>query len=312
MPEHKAVAESIANNRNRYGAPNENRGKWLRSEARPAQRADVLYFVGCNSSFKQQELAQASARLLVASGTEFMILGEQEWCCGNPLYAVGLADQAKEVAEHNLKAIQESGAKTVVASCAECYQTLKVTYPKLLGKSTPDLGFEVMHLADLLDQQLQQGKLKFTTPVNMRITYQDPCHLGRLSEPWTHWEGKRGKFGIFDPPKPRRKGTYGSYDAARNLLNAVPGLQVEEMERRKDQAWCCGAGGGVRDAFKDFALWTAQERIEEAKQTTGAEAIVCACPYCRENLGDAIGVGEERMKSCDITEILLQAIGAEK
>ena len=311
MPEHKAVAENIANNRNRYGAPNDNRGKWLRSEARPAQKADVLYFVGCNSSFKQQELSQASARLLTASGTEFMILGEQEWCCGNPLYAVGLVDQAREVAEHNLKAIQESGAKTVIASCAECYQTLKVIYPKIMGKSTSDLGFEVLHFTEYMDKQLQGGKLKFNTPVNMRVTYQDPCRLGRMSEPWTHWEGKRGKYGIFDPPKPRRKGTNGSYDPARNILNAIPGLQVEEMERRKDQAWCCGAGGGVRDAFKDFALWTAQERIEEAEQTTGAEAIISACPYCKENFDDAIRAGKEKIQTYDIAEIMLQATGGQ-
>jgi len=311
MPEHKAVAENIANNRNRYGAPNDNRGKWLRSDARPVQKADVLYFVGCNSSFKQQQIAQATAKLLNASGTEFMILGEQEWCCGNQLYNVGLVDQAREMAEHNLKAIEESGAKTVVASCAECYQTLKVIYPKLMGKSTTDLGFEVLHITEHLDQQLQNGKLKFTAPVNMRVTYQDPCRLGRMSEPWTHWEGKRGKYGIFDPPKPRRKGTYGAYDPARNLLNAIPGLQVEEMERRKDQAWCCGASGGVRDAFKELALWSARERIEEAKEVTGAEAIISACPYCKENFTEVIAADKERLQTLDITEIMLQAISPE-
>lgn len=311
MPEHKTVAENIANNRNRYGSPNDNRGKWLTSEGRPAQKADVLYFVGCNSSFKQQQIAQATAKLFNAAGAEFMVLGEQEWCCGNPLYAVGLVDQAREVAEHNLKAIQESGAKTVVASCAECFQTLKVIYPKLMGKSTTDLGFEVLHFTEYMDKQIQEGKLKFDTPVNMRVTYQDPCRLGRMSEPWTHWEGKRGKFGIFDPPKPRRKGTNGAYDPARNILNAIPGLQVEEMERRKDQAWCCGAGGGVKDAFNDFALWSAQERIDEAKEITGAEAIISACPYCKENFNDAINAGEEKMQTFDIAEIMLQATGGQ-
>lgn len=307
MPEHKTVAENIASNRNRYGSPNDSRGKWLSSEARPVQQADILYFVGCNSSFKQQQLAQATAKMLKTAGTEFMVLGEQEWCCGNPLYSVGLVDQAREMAEHNLKSIQDSGAKTVIASCAECFQTLKVIYPKLMGKSTGDLGFEVLHFTEYMDKQIQDGKLKFDTPVNMRVTYQDPCRLGRMSEPWTHWEGKRGKFGIFDPPKPRRKGTCGAYDPARNILNAIPGLQVEEMERRKDQAWCCGAGGGVKDAYSDFALWSAQERIYEAKEITGAEAIISACPYCKENFNDAIKAGEEKIQTCDIAEIMLQA-----
>ncbi len=312
MPEHKAVADNISRNKNRYGSPNKNRTKWIPPDAQPVEKADVLYFVGCNSSFKQQRIAQATARLFKATGTRFMILGENEWCCGNPLYNVGLVDQAREMAEHNLKAIRDSGAKTVVASCAECYQTLKVIYPKIMGKSTADLGFEVLHLTEYMDKQLQEGKLKFTTPVNMRVTYQDPCRLGRMSEPWTHWEGKRGKYGIFDPPKPRRKGTNGVYDPPRNLLNAIPGLQFEEMERRKDQAWCCGAGGGVKDAFNDFALWTAQERIEEASETTGAEAIISACPYCKENFDDAIRANNEQMQTYDIAEIMLKAIGGQR
>ena len=81
------------------------------------------------------------------------------------------------------------------------------------------------------------------------------------------------------------------------------------MERRKDQAWCCGAGGGVKDAFNDFALWTAQERITEAQETTGAEAIISACPYCKENFSDAIKAGDEKMQTYDIAEIMLLALG---
>ncbi len=309
MPEHRAIADNISKNRNRYGSPNENRAKWLPSDIKPAEKADVLYFVGCNSSFKQQQLSRSTARLLQATGTDFMVLGEEEWCCGNPLYSAGLVDQAGEVARHNLDAIEKSGAKTVIASCAECFHTLKVIYPKLMGKSTSDLGFEVLHLTEYMERQLQEGNLKFTTPVNMKVTYQDPCRLGRMSEPWTHWEGIRGKYGIFDPPKPRRKGTNGIYDAPRNILNAVAGLELNEMERKKDQAWCCGAGGGVRDAFRDFALWTARERLDEAAETAGAEAVITACPYCRENFDDAIRGSNEPIQTFDIAEIMLQATG---
>ncbi|MBM3132099.1 MAG: (Fe-S)-binding protein, partial [Chloroflexi bacterium] len=128
-------------------------------------------------------------------------------------------------------------------------------------------------------------------------------------EPWEHWEGRRGKYGIFDPPKKRRKGTFGAYDPARNLLKAIPGLQLEEMERRKDQAWCCGASGGVRDAFKEFALWTARERLAEARGTTGAQAIISACPYCKENFAEAIKSDGDPLQTYDIAEIMLRAIG---
>lgn len=308
LSEHRGIAEKVRSNRNRYGAPNENRGKWLTSQARPAQTADTLYFVGCNSSFRQQQLAQSAARLLAAAGIDYMVLGQEEWCCGNPMYTVGLVDEAREMAEHNVRSIRESGVARVVTGCAECYQTLKVTYPKLMGISTTDLGFEVVHITEALDEKLSTGELRFESPVNLRVTYQDPCRLGRMSEPWEHWEGKRGKYGIFDPPKKRRKGTYGSYDAARNLLAAVRGLQFEEMERRKDQAWCCGAGGGVRDAFRELALWSAGERIAEAQQAAGAEAIVSACPYCKENFAEAVGQQGVRMQVIDITELMVQAL----
>lgn len=308
LPAHRRIAGKIADSHNRYGAPNADRLRWLPEGIEPVKHAGVLYFVGCHSSFRQQKLARATARLLAATGTDFMLLGPEEWCCGNPLYTVGLVDEARRTAEHNLQAIRASGAQTVIASCAECYQTLKVTYPRLFGLSTRDLGFEVRHITEFMDRELQEGKLTFTRSVPMRVTYQDPCRLGRMSEPWEHWEGRRGKYGVFDPPKKRRRGTFGAYDPARNLLKAIPGLELEEMERRKDQAWCCGAGGGVREAFRDFALWTAQERLAEATETTGAEAIVTACPYCRENFAEAIRSGDYPLRTMDIVEIMLQAM----
>lgn len=308
LPAHRRIAGKIAESHNRYGASNADRSRWLREGMAPAKKADVLYFVGCNSSFRQQKLARAAVRLLTATGTDFMLLGPEEWCCGNPLYAVGLVNDARRTAEHNLHAIRASGARTVIASCAECYQTLKVTYPRLFGFSTDDLGFEVLHITEFMDRRLQEGRLRFTHPVEMHVTYQDPCRLGRMSEPWEHWEGRRGKYGVFDPPKKRRKGTFGSYDPARNLLKAVPALELEEMERRKDQAWCCGAGGGVREAFRDFALWTARERLAEALETTGAETIITACPYCRENFAEAIKSGDYPLQTFDIVEIMAKAI----
>ena len=307
MPAHKKVAENIAKSHNRYGSSHENRLKWLAEDIKPATKADVCYFTGCASSYTATELAQATARILQATATEFMLMGSEEWCCGHPLYVTGQVDAFVKQMEHNLEALKKSGASTVLVNCAECYKTWKVDYPKVLGKSTADMGFKVMHIVEYVDQLLKDGKLKFNNPVELKLTYHDSCNLGRLSEPWIHWEGKRVKYGCLEPPKEYRRGTYGIYQPPRDILSAIPGVELVEMYRMRENTWCCGAGGGVRDANKDFALWTAQDRLEEAKEV-GAEAIVSACPYCRENFSEAIRKGKEKLKAYDITELIARAM----
>ena len=306
FPLHKAIAQRVKEVGNRYGIPNTKRLSWLRKGVAPVQKADILYFAGCNASFSQTELALSSLKILQASRIPFMLLSD-EWCCGQPLLNTGQEDAARQVVEHNLKAIEASGASTVITSCAECYQTLKVKYPRLLDIRTEDISFKVYHIAEYANQLVKAGTLKLTKQANIRVTYHDPCHLGRLSEPWKPWHGVFGKFGIPNPPREIRRGTYGVYEPPRELLRSIPGIELSEMERAKDQAWCCGAGGSVRDTYKDFALWTARERIEEAT-ATGVEAIVTCCPWCEENLKDAIGKNEAGIQIYDICQIVAEAI----
>jgi Fe-S oxidoreductase len=306
MPEHKELAENVKKTNNIYGELHDKRLKWMPRKIKAAKKADVIYFVGCAPAYRQPEIAQATVRILDAAGSEFMIMHPDEWCCGNPLYGTGQVGLARKLMEHNLKAIKASGASKVITSCSACYKTLKVDYPKLLKKSTEEMDFEVVHITEHASQLVESGALKFKE-LNMKVTYHDPCQLGRLSEPWIHWEGKRKKFGVLEPPKKFRRGTYGIYEPPRDILKNIPGVELVEMERIKENAWCCGAGGGVRDAFRDFALWTAEERLEEA-ESTGAEAIVTCCPFCKENFNDAMKTRKEKMEVYDITEIMLQAI----
>jgi Fe-S oxidoreductase len=168
---------------------------------------------------------------------------------------------------------------------------------------------EVLHITEYLDRLLKEGKLKPTGNDAINVTYHDPCHLGRLGEPWIHWEGREipGHIRIFDPPKEFRRGTYGVYEPPRDILRSIPGLKLTEMDRIKEYAWCCGAGGGVDISNPDFARWTAQERISEA-EATGAEALVTACPWCEKIFNETIKENGSNLKVYDIVELLDKAI----
>ena len=308
MPAHKKVAENIAKTHNQFGAPHENRKKWLAADIKVAPKADVLYFVGCSASYTNPEIAQATARILNASITPFMLMAD-EWCCGNTLYSVGMIDEAKALARRNIDAVKASGAKTLVTSCAEGYRMWKVDVPKLLNISTADLGFQVVHLVEYVDEQVKNGALQMKKPLNTRLTYHDACSLSRLSEPWTPFEGKRGWMGCVEPRLKRRRGTNGIYAQPRDILKAIPGVDLVEMPRTRENAFCCGAGRGTREAFPEFAEWAAGQRLEEVREI-GAETLVTACPWCKNNFDQALKTGGEAVQVRDISEVICAALEA--
>ena len=304
MAGQKACAENILNKKNRYGGNQKTRFDWMDKES--ISNPEVLYFAGCAASFVKKSVAQSTAAFLNKLGVGFSVLneeGSQEWCCGHPLIVTGQIKDARNIVEHHLKSIRDTGAKTILTSCAECYKTWKVDYPKIMGLSTEDLGFQVVHLVELIDDLIGKGGIQFNREVKMKVTYHDPCNLGRLSEPWMHWEGKRGKYGVLEPPKKFRLGTYGIYDPPRRILKSIPGIELGEMIRYKENAYCCGSGGGVKEAFKEFSLWTASRRIEEAEET-GAEAIITACPYCEQQFEEVVKSKGLNIRVLDMAELI--------
>lgn len=304
MPEHLPVTDNIERSGNRFGKKQSERYNWLPRDIKPLTKAGIIYFVGCRASFTDTQISQSTAKVLAAADVPFMLM-ENEPCCGHFIYLTGQLAKAKKIADENLKLIRQTGAKTVVFSCAECYKTIKVDYPKMLGFATADLGFEVKHITELADGWVKEGRLRLSSPINLKITYHDPCNLGRLSEPWQPWQGVRKEWGLFDPPRTLRKGVHGVYEPPRDILRAMRGVELVEMIRHHDNAWCAGSDGGVKEAFPEFAAWTAGERLREAS-LTGVEAIVSCCPGCKEAFLNAKQSG---LKVYDITELLARAIG---
>jgi len=286
------------------------RGQWasgLDVKDITREKAKVVYHAGCRVCYDKDmwKVAVAAVKLLKKAGVDVGIAGKSESCCGGRAYQMGYKEDFLNQARQNMEMIQKSGAEILVTGCADCYYAFKVLYDKfgLKGK------LEVLHITEYLARLIKEGKLKPARKVNLKVTYHDPCHLGRLGEPYIHWEGKpvSGHIRIFDPPKEFRRGTYGVYEPPRDVLKSIPGLKLVEMDRIKEYAWCCGAGGGVKDSNPEFTRWTAKERIDEA-QSTGAEAIVTACPGCEQVFIETIKENKGSLKVYDVVELLEKAI----
>lgn len=272
------------------------------------QKAAVIYHVGCRTSLDKDmwNTARSAVSLLKKAGVDFGIAAESEPCCGGRAYQMGYKEAFLEQAKHAMGEFLKSGATTLVTGCAECYHAFKVLYKKY---NIYNDEIKVLHITEYLAQLISEGKLKPKNPANTKITYHDPCHLGRLGEPYLHWEGRQipGQIRLFDPPKEFRRGTYGVYEPPRDVLKSIPGLEIVEMKRIKEYAWCCGGGGGVPETNPEYAAWTAGKRIEEA-ELTGADSIVTACPGCERLFRDAAKNSGSNLKTYDIVELLDQAV----
>ncbi|MDH5532426.1 MAG: (Fe-S)-binding protein [Candidatus Bathyarchaeota archaeon] len=275
-PEHDAFAKSIENAHNPYGELHEERMKWLPSEAEVAGKADTAYFVGCTTAYRRPEIAEATVRTLNGAKVDFITLHPEEWCCGSPALRVGRRDLFLKLARHNVEAIRKTGVTRVVTSCAGCYRVLSQDYPEFVG----EIPFKVVHASELMAELIKEGSLKLVRKVPETVTYHDPCHLGRHT-------------GIYEQP--------------REVLKSIPAIRFVEMSKNRENARCCGAGGGVKASFNDFALQAAVRRLEEAREV-GADSIVSACPFCAHNLKDAIRESGSRLKFYDLTELIAEVM----
>ncbi len=263
--EHGRIAENVLKYRNPYGEDPERKEDWADSKY---EGGELLYFVGCTAALRRPEIPKAAAEVFKALGIEFTILGKDEVCCGSPLIRTGQWDAAEQIMGETIDRIVETGITDVVTTCAGCYKTLTRDYASFDFKGYDKLKFQ--HITQyLLD------KINPSSSLGMKVTYHDPCHLGRQAE---------------------------VYEEPREILRKI-GAELIEMPRNRGNAYCCGAGGGVKGAFPDLALETSKKRVEEA-ESLGIEAIVTACPFCVRNLQDA----EPSVPVYDIIELVRKTL----
>ena len=255
----KEFLENIQRQGNPYGNSRSKRGECLEGTGvEPYRGQDYLYYVGCEGSYdtRAQQTARALAKVLQKAGVSFGVLGNEENCDGNEVSKLGEEALFEMLAEDNIARFKSLGVKKIVTLSPHSYNAMKNDYPKYDG------SFEVLHYTQLLQNLIQEGKLRFSGKLNTRVTYHDPCFLGR-------WNGE--------------------YDAPRAILNSIPGIELIEMEKTKDGALCCGGGGGnfYMDSLGGSEDSPARRRVREAHKT-GANVLSVACPNCLTMFEDAV------------------------
>jgi len=274
---HKKIYERVKRVRNPYDEPIEKRDAWLTDKSVLSPNPEVLFFAGCTASYRVGFLGQAVAKILTASDVKFNILGSDEWCCGSPLLRTGQADIVRsELAPHNMRAIETRGVNALVTACAGCYNTIKNDYPRIVGQPT----YKLYHLTEYLEKLLKEKRLVLSKEFKKKVTYHDPCHLGRHAR-------------VFEAP--------------RNVINAIPGIEFVEMAYNREMAHCCGAGGGYKSAFNYSAESIAAKRVREAEEV-GAELIITSCPFCQVNLNAGAKNIGSKIKTVDMVQVVEQVI----
>ena len=273
LKKHEEILESIIKNNNPYGEPKEERLSFLKGK-KFSQDSENLLYLGCTSSYRQQELALAAIELLENLGIQFQIL-EDENCCGSVLKRYGYVNDFESIGKSNLSQLKEKNIQNVIFPCAGCYRTFKIDYNQF-----NDSSIKFYHLVEFLDEQIKKNSYKFKLNSHKKITYHDPCHLGRHC---------------------------GVYEAPRNLLKNIQNSTFIEFDALRNYSHCCGAGGGVKSSNPDLALKAGMNRIQDAKDKD-IEVIVSTCPFCEKNLKDAISEEDNGIEIWDITEFLLTSL----
>jgi len=279
---HPKMLDGLVESINEYGNisadENEERGEWRElikgagEDAFEKDRAEYAYFVGCVASFfpLAQKIPANLAQIMDRAGLDFTILGGEEWCCGFPLLGAGRPDKMNDLRKNNLDKIKALGAKRVIFSCPSCYHTWKKLY---------QTEVDLIHSSQLLAELSAEGRMEFKE-VPLKVTYHDPCDLGRSS---------------------------GVYEEPRQVLRAIPGLELIEMGANRALANCCGGGGNVEMVDPDLAAAVARRRIDEAL-ATGAEVVVSSCQQCLRTMTTQVVRQEKDLKVMDLTEILMMAL----
>jgi heterodisulfide reductase subunit D len=275
------IRKNLAESRNVFDEDNEERAEWVEDMDDPPDdlyvrdSGEVVYFTGCTAAYfpVAQKIPLALAEIFLAAEVDFTLMGEEEWCCGFPLLGAGIKGMFDEFVEHNLAMVKSKGAKEVVFACPSCYEMWKEHYPY------KEHGLEIYHSTQYLLRLIEQRAIPLKE-LDLTVTYHDPCDLGR---------GAR------------------EFDAPRNVLKAIPGVNFVELPNSRENCNCCGGGGNLEMIDAGLSTGIAKSKIEEAL-STGADAIVTSCQQCVRTMLTYSKRNKVGLEVMDITQLVQQAL----
>jgi heterodisulfide reductase subunit D len=251
---HRAMYDGLRGYDNPWAKAQDRRGAWadgLELKRLRDTSAPTLLFAGCAADRSGRSAARALAGIMQKAGEDFVILGDEEKCCGLYAFDLGFRREYERLKDANLAIIAKAGITTVVTACGSCQRIWR-------GHAKTSAGFTALHGVQYVNQALRSGRLKFSKRIDKKVVYHDSCHLGRGA-------------GVYDDP--------------RNILHAIPGVQTLEMERNRRWSWCCGGGGGAPEADPELAQWSAADRMREAV-ASGAELVLTSSALCERAFAD--------------------------
>lgn len=278
--EAQATLRNIENNGNPWGIGFDERANWAQDLGVPTlankPEVEVLYWVGCAGSFddRNKKVSTAVVKILQEANIDFAILGPEETCTGDPARRIGNEYLFQMLAKQNIESMGKYKFRTVLAQCPHCFNTIKNEYPQFGG------NFEVVHHADFINQLIKDGKINPVKDLNEKITYHDSCYLGRYNK---------------------------VYDSPREVIQSIPGVQYQEIEKSRETGRCCGAGGGRMWMEEHIGDRVNHQRFDDLK-TADPQTIAAACPFCMTMITDASRDKESNIQTKDIAELIADAI----
>jgi Fe-S oxidoreductase len=277
------LLRNLENASNPWGVDQSQRADWAKGLGvrilEDGTAPEYIYWVGCAGSYddRAKKISQAVVKVLQKAAVPFAILGSRELCNGDPARRIGHEYLFQTLAQQNIETLNGIGVRKIVVNCPHCFNTLKNEYPDFGG------NYEVIHHTELFAQLVKEGRLRPTEAVEEVLTYHDPCYLGRHN---------------------------GVYNAPRDVLDAIPGLETTEMPRHRERGFCCGAGGSRMWLEERIGKRVNIERTQEAI-STGAATMGVACPYCLIMLDDGAKAEGERIKVLDVAQVLARSTGVD-
>jgi Fe-S oxidoreductase len=285
LPQDAAIAlKQMEKTGNPFG-PQDARSEWIRDTGipviGPGEECEMLFWIGCCTTYDpiKQKVAYNVVKILQAAGIEVAVLGDDEHCCGDPARLMGDENLLQATVKSQIESIQSRKFKYLISHCPHCLNNFRNEYPQFGAR------FKTIHHTEAIYQLIKDGRLKLEVPIERKITYHDPCYLGRYNN-------------IYEEP--------------REIIRSIKGVQLVEMKNNREKARCCGGGGGHYWMDLEHGERINVARVEEALETE-ADVIAVSCIYCLQMLDDAVKILnlDEKMKVKDISELVVEAMGGQ-